>query len=130
MVSLRAQYPWLSTRRAAMTIVVRAVSRAGGKLQAREIGEFMNFNEAVKVARQHIDDFLYREFKQAVWQGITPAKLYEIYKSSGEIMLVQPKIQKETVVMKFDALEYAAKRCADICTHLPPPAAPPPQAKT
>jgi hypothetical protein len=110
-----------------MTIIVRAVSRAGGKLQARDIGEFMNFDEAVKVARQHIDDFLYREFKQAVWQGITPAKLYETYKSSGEIMLVQPKVQKETVVMKFDSLEYAAKRCADICTNVPAAATPPPK---
>jgi hypothetical protein len=104
-----------------MSFVLRGVTRADGRLQARDLGEYPNFDDAVRVARQHIDDFIYREYRRTVAQGITVGQLYEHYKSSGELMLVQPKIKGDTVVMKFDAYEYAAKKCAEICSQVPPP---------
>jgi hypothetical protein len=104
-----------------MSFVVRGVKRAAGKLQARDVGEYMNFDDAVKVARQHIDDFIYREYRRTVGQGISVGKLYERYKSDGELMLVQPKIKGDTAVMDFDAYEYAAEKCAEICAQVPPP---------
>jgi hypothetical protein len=46
--------------------LAHGLTRTGGKLHAREIGEYWNFNEAVGVAKQRIDDFLYREYQRAV----------------------------------------------------------------
>jgi hypothetical protein len=106
-----------------MSFVVRGVMRVDGKLQARDIGEYPNFDEAVNVAKQHIDDFLFREYKRNLSQGLSARKLYELYKSKGEIMLVQPKINKDTLVMKFDAFEYATKKCGELGTRARPPKA-------
>jgi hypothetical protein len=99
---------------AIMSFILRGVMKVNGKLQARDIGEYPNFDEAVRVATQNIDDFLYREYKRHMAQGISARKLYEIYKKDGEIMLVQPKINKDTIVMKFDAFEYATRKCGEI----------------
>jgi hypothetical protein len=104
-----------------MSFIVRGVRKVDGKLQARDIGEYPNFDEAVRVATQSIDDFLYQEYKRHMAVGISPRKLYEIYKASGEMMLVQPKGNKDTVVMKFDAYEYATRKCGEIGTKLPAP---------
>ena len=104
-----------------MSFVVRGVKRVDGKLQARDLGVYLNFDEAVRVAKQHIDDFIYREYRRTIGQGISVGKLYERYKRHGELMLVQPKIKGDTAVMSFDAYEYAAKKCAEICAQVPPP---------
>ena len=106
-----------------MSFVLRGVKRVDGRLQARDVGEYLNFDEAVRVAKQHIDDYLFREYRRTVGQGITVRKLYEHYKSSGEFMLVQPKFKGDTAVMNFDAYEYASKKCAEICSQVPPPKA-------
>lgn len=104
-----------------MSFVLRGVKRAGGKLQARDIGEYMNFDDAVRVARQHIDDFIYHEYRSSVAQGISVGKLFERYKTYGELMLVQAKTKSDTAVMKFDAYDYAGRKCAEVCAQVPPP---------
>lgn len=106
-----------------MSFVVRGVKRAEGKLKAREVGEYANFDDAVKAAQRHIDDFIFREYQRTIGKGITVGKLYELYKSKGELMVVQPKIKGDTAVMNFDAYEYAAKKCAELCAEVPPPQA-------
>ena len=103
-----------------MSFVLRGVKRAAGRLQARDIGEYLNFDEAVRVAKQHIDDFIYREYRRTVGEGISVGKLFERYKSAGELMLVQAKAKSDTAVMKFDAYDYAARKCAEICAQVPP----------
>lgn len=104
-----------------MSFVVRGVKRVDGKLKARDVGEYANFGDAVSVAQRHIDDFIYREYQRTIGQGITVGKLYESYKSNGELMVVQPKIKGDTAVMNFDAYAYAAKKCAELCSQVPPP---------
>jgi hypothetical protein len=108
-----------------MNFLVHGVVRTGGKLHSRQIGEYWNYAEAVAAAKQHIDDFLYREYQRAVWHGITANNLYLLYKRAGEGMLVVPKAHKETIVLHFDHLEYAAKKCAEICTAAATTKAPP-----
>ena len=106
-----------------MSFIVRGVKKVAGKLQAREIGEYPNFDEAVRVATQHIDDFLYHEYKRNLTQGISARKLYELYKSNGEMMLVQPTGNKDTVVLRFDAYEYETRKCGEMGARLHPPKA-------
>jgi hypothetical protein len=106
-----------------MSFIVRGVKKVNGKLQARDIGEYPNFDEAVRVATQLIDSFLYQEYKRNLAQGISARKLYELYKSSGEMILVQPKGNKDTLVLKFDAYEYATKKCGELGVKAPPPKA-------
>jgi hypothetical protein len=108
-----------------MAYLVHALTRTDGKLRSRQIGEYWNFDEAVTAAKQEIDSFLYREHKRAVWNGISAEKLFLLYKNAGEAILVVPKVQKETLVLNFDHLEYAAKKCAEICAAAP--AASPPK---
>lgn len=103
-----------------MSFVLRGVKRVDGRLHARDIGEYLNFDDAIRVARQHIDDFIYREYRRTVGEGISVGKLFERYKSDGELMLVQAKVKGDTAVMKFDAYEYAAMKCAEICAQVPP----------
>src|SRR3954470_10205116 len=103
-----------------MSFVVSGVKRVNGRLQAREIGVFLNFDEAVTVARQHIDDFIYREYRSTVAEGISVSKLYERYKKNGELIVVQPKNKGDTAAMTFDAYEYASRKCAEIASHVPP----------
>ena len=105
-----------------MNYLVHSVTRTGGKLHAREIGEYWNFDEAAGVAKQKIDDFLYREYQRAVWHGVTPKKLLTLYKKAGEAILVVPLVHTSTYVPHFDHLEYAAAKCAEICAS---PASPP-----
>ena len=97
-----------------MNFLVHGVIRTGGKFHTRKVGEYWNYDEAVAVAKQHIDDFLYREYQRAVWHGITAKNLFLLYKRAGEAMLVVPKAHKETIVLNFDHLEYAASKCAVI----------------
>ena len=103
-----------------MSFVVSGVTRVNGRLQAREIGVYINFDEAVTVAKQHIDDFIYREYKRSVGEGISVGKLYERYKTSGELIVVQPKLKSDTAVMSFDAYEYASRKCAEVAAQVPP----------
>lgn len=110
-----------------MNYFVHGVTKAGGKAHSRVIGEYWNFEEAVKIAQEHIDDFLYREYMRAVWHGITPQKLFQLYKRAGEAMLVVPKVSRETYVPHFDHLDYAAKKSEEICAKgTPAPEARPP----
>jgi hypothetical protein len=104
-----------------MNFLVHGVTRIGGKLHAHQIGEYWNYDEAVAAAKQHIDDFLYREYKRAVWHGISAKNLYQLYKRAGEAMLVVPKVHQETLVLHFDHLEYAARKCEEICAKATPP---------
>ncbi len=48
-----------------MTFLVHGVTRTAGKLHARQVGEYLNFDEAMAAAKQAIDDFLYRECNAA-----------------------------------------------------------------
>ena len=98
-----------------MNYFVHAVTRADGRLHARPLGEYWNFDEAVAAAKQKIDDFLYREYQRSVWHGITPQKLLELYKRAGETILVVPKVHTSTMAPQFDHLEYAAAKCREIC---------------
>ena len=108
-----------------MNYFVHGVTKAGGRLHSREIGEYWNFDEAVAVARQKIDDFLYREYQRSVWHGVTPQKLLMLYKQAGEAILIVPKVHSATFVPHFDHLEYAAAKSAEICANpAPPPKAP------
>jgi hypothetical protein len=103
-----------------MSFIVSAIKRASGKLQAREIGTYPTFDEAVRVAKQHIDDFIYREYKRSIGAGITVTKLFERYKADGELMIVQPKVKSDTVALSFDAYDYASRKCAEIASQVPP----------
>ena len=108
-----------------MNYFVHGVTKTGGRLHARALGEYWNFDEAVTVAKQKIDDFLYREYQRSVWHGVTPQKLLTLYKQAGEAILVVPKVHSATIVPHFDHLEYAAAKCAEICGN---PKAPPTEA--
>ena len=112
-----------------MTFVVHGVTRAGGKPHARQVGEYLNFNEAVAAAKREIDDFLYREYKRAVWHGVSAKDLFQLYKRAGEAMLVVPKSSNSTVVQQFDHLKYATRKCEEICANVRPPATAAPKAK-
>src|SRR4051812_19881311 len=103
-----------------MSFVVSGVKRVSGKLQAREIGTFLTFEEAVRLAKQHIDDFIYREYKKSVGAGITVTKLFERYKKEGELIIVQPKVKSDTVALSFDAYDYASRKCAEVASQVPP----------
>src|SRR5476651_1554542 len=109
------------TRGKTMNFFVHGVIRTGGDLHAHQIGEYWNFEEAIAAAKQHIDDFLYREYKRAVWHGISGEKLFLLYKRAGEAMLVVPKNSSDTFVLHFDHLDYAARKCAEICAKTTPP---------
>ena len=107
-----------------MAFLVHGLSRTSGKLRSRQIGEYWNFEEAVAAAKREIDDFLYREYKRAVWQGITAENLFELYRDAGEAVLVVPKASTSTIVPQFDALKYAKGKCEEICANAPPEAGP------
>ena len=81
----------------------------------RAYGVARNYHEAVAAAESHIDDFLYREYRRAVWHGVTPEKLLALYKSTGEAILVVPKIHVNTQGPRFDHLQYAGAKCREIC---------------
>ena len=98
-----------------MNYFVHAVTRAGGRLHARTLGEYWNYHEAVTAAKLHIDDFLYREYQRAVWHGISPQKLLALYKSTGETILVVPKVHHSTLAPHFDHLDYAERKSREIC---------------
>ena len=98
-----------------MNYFVHAVTRTDGRLHARTLGEYWNYHEAVAAAESHIDDFLYREYRRAVWHGVTPEKLLALYKSTGEPILVVPKVHVNTQGPHFDHLQYAGAKCREIC---------------
>ncbi|MEO8441180.1 MAG: hypothetical protein ABI547_01710 [Betaproteobacteria bacterium] len=105
---------------------MHGITRTAGRLHAREIGEYWNFDVAAGVARQKIDDFLYREYQRAVWHGVTPKKLLTLYRKAGEAILLVPMVHSMTFVPHFDHLEYAAAKCVEICANPGPPSNPPP----
>jgi hypothetical protein len=103
-----------------MSFTVDAITMtAAGTTRGRRIGEFPTHDEAVAAARQIIDAFLYREYRRGVAHGATAEKLLALYKRVGEKPLVFRKSETSTIVSQFDHLEYAAKRCAEICRSKP-----------
>ena len=86
-----------------------------GKLRARRIGEYWTHDEAVAAAQQVIDAFLYHEYRQTAGHGITAEKLLALYRRTGEVPCVLRKSESSTNVSRFNHVEYAARRCAEIC---------------
>ena len=86
-----------------------------GKRRARRIGEYWTHDEAVTAAQQTIDAFLFHEYRQAAGHGISAEKLLAQYRRTGEVPYILRSSQTSTNVSSFSHLEYAAKRCAEIC---------------
>lgn len=99
-----------------MSFIVDGITTApDGKIDARRIGEYLTHDEAVVAAKQVIDAFLFREYRQGAGHGITAKKLLAQFRRGGEVPLILRKSEASTVVSGFDHLEYAAKRCAELC---------------
>jgi len=99
-----------------MSFIVDGVTTTPeGKINARRIGEYPNHDEAVAAAKQAIDAFLYREYRQGAGYGLSAKKLLARYKRSGEVPLILRSSEITTEVSRFDYLEYAAQRCAELC---------------
>ncbi len=99
-----------------MSFTVDAIGTAlDGTARARRIGEFPTHDEAVRAAQQVIDAFLYREYRRGVARGVTADKLFALYTRIGDKPIVLRKTESSTVVSHFEHLDYAKKRCAEIC---------------
>jgi hypothetical protein len=99
-----------------MSFFVEGVTQVpDGKTRARRIGEYWTHDEAVAAARQIIDAFLYREYRLAAGRGITAEKLLAHYRGAGEVPYILRDSETSTNVSSFNHLEYAARRCAEIC---------------
>ena len=88
-----------------------------GKPSARRLGEYYTHDEAMAAAKHLIDTFLFREYRDAAARGITAGELLEIFKARGErpMILREQKADSSTNISRFDALQYAQQRCAEIC---------------
>ena len=103
-----------------MTFFVDAITKLPNKrLKARRIGEYLTREEAVAAAKQMIDDFLYREYRQSAGHGVTAERLLARYEGIAEVPYIWRKRQVSTNMPGFDHKEYAARRCADICADEP-----------
>jgi hypothetical protein len=104
-----------------MSFTVDALSATrDGTPHGRRVGEYPTYDEAVAAARPIIDEFLYREYRRGAAHGVTAAKLFALYRRVGEHPVVLRKTETSTVAAQFDHLEYAKKRCAEICSGKPP----------
>ena len=99
-----------------MSFIVDAISTGPeGRIDARRIGDYRTHDEAVTSAKQVIDAFLFREYRRGAGHGITAQKLLAQYQQSGEVPLILLNSEATTFVPAFDHLEYATKRCSEIC---------------
>ncbi len=90
-----------------------------GTPSARRVGEFWTNDEAIAAAKHLIDSFLFREFRDHATRGIRPEELYEIYAQRGERPVILRLGGASTNISKFNALNYAKARCAEICGGTP-----------
>lgn len=99
-----------------MPFFVEVISKTPeGKTRARRIGEYWTHDEAVAAAKHIIDTFLFHEYRQGAGHGISAKQLLAKYRRSGEAPLILRNRKTSTDVSRFDHLEYAAKRSAEIC---------------
>ncbi len=100
-----------------MTFLVQGMTKiASGQVHARQIGEYVTFEEAITAAKQVIDAFLYREYRRGVRHGITPKKLLTLYRRAGEAIYIVRKVASETSAPRFEYLKYAAEKSREICS--------------
>ena len=98
-----------------MSFIVDALSKKpDGKTDVRQVGTYPTHDEAMAVAKHLIDTFLFREFVAGVGHGLTAEKLLIDYRHRGEIPVIQRASEGSTQVSRFNHLQYAAKRCAEL----------------
>jgi hypothetical protein len=78
-------------------------------------GVFETADEAVAACKKIVDEFLIGEFKP----GMTPAALYDMYKSFGDDPFVRP-VDPADAPVGFHAWNYAKERCEAIGSSNPP----------
>jgi len=98
-----------------MSFIVDALTRtADGKTGARRVGTYLTHDEAKAAAQHVIDTFLFHEFIQGVGRGLTPEKLLDHYRRTGEVPLILREGGGSTNVSSFNYRQYAAKRCVEL----------------
>ena len=98
-----------------MSFIVDALAKTPeGKTDARRIGTYLTYAEAAAAAQHVIDAFLFHEFIQGVGHGLTAEKLLVQYRRRGEVPVILRASEGSTDVSRFDHLQYAAKRCAEL----------------
>jgi hypothetical protein len=73
-----------------------------------KLGEFATFEEAVRISKKIVDEFLLSGYKP----GMTARQLYEGYMMFGEDPFIGGPAEKP---YHFSAWEYAKRRCEELC---------------
>jgi hypothetical protein len=75
-----------------------------------DLGLFDTAEEAIRRAKQSVDDFLRENFRP----GMAPEDLYRGYIDFGP----DPFIVSDDSSCRFSAWEYARERCSEICQEM------------
>jgi hypothetical protein len=80
------------------------------------LGEFPTLAAAIAASRKIVDEFLLSGYQP----GMTAAELYAGYTAFGEDPFIIPTPPAQETGILFSAWDYARRRCAELCSVLPP----------